>query len=134
MSNKLKSSRKKADRPFDPEIISKATAVANRYQMVIWFEDGEYYGRGVELPTVFADGPTPDECVTNTREAFVTVVATLLEHGEIPPAPASEEKRDRQVNIRLTSQERLVLETRARQNGAAGISDYIRTVALASKS
>ncbi|MGD0540797.1 MAG: hypothetical protein ABSB33_04685 [Tepidisphaeraceae bacterium] len=98
--------------------------------MVISFEDGEYYGRGVELPFAFGDGKTVERCARNTREAFVAVVASLLQDGHAPPAPASEGKRDQQVNVRLSSEEKLLLETKAKQSGAAGISEYIRAVAL----
>jgi predicted RNase H-like HicB family nuclease len=130
MSSKLKNSRKRPDRPFDPRILAKAKKIVDQYQIVIAFEDEEYYGRGVELPQSFSDGKTADECIRNTKEALLLTVASMIEDGETPPAPAVEGKRDQQVNIRLTSQERLILETRAKQTGASGVSDYIRAVAL----
>jgi predicted RNase H-like HicB family nuclease len=99
--------------------------------MIIWAEDGEYYGRGVELPFAFGDGKTVEQCVKDTRRAFVATVASLLQDGYAPPAPATEGRRDQQINIRLSSEEKLMLETKARQSGAAGISEYIRAVALA---
>jgi uncharacterized protein (DUF1778 family) len=58
-------------------------------------------------------------------------VASLLQDGYAPPAPVTEGKRDQQINIRISSEEKLLLETKARQSGAAGISEYIRAVALA---
>jgi predicted RNase H-like HicB family nuclease len=110
--------------------LARAKEIAQRYQIVIWLEDGEYYGRGVELPLVFGDGETPQKCVSNTRKALEVAVASYLQDGQTPPSPATEGKRDQQVNIRLSSQERLLLETKARQAGASGISDYLRAVAL----
>ncbi len=35
-------------RPFAPAIWAQAHAIASRYQVVVRFEDGEYYGRGLE--------------------------------------------------------------------------------------
>ncbi len=128
MSNKSKTSSGSAS--LKPDFIRRAREIVRSYQFVIWFEDGEYYGRGVELPYAFGDGKTIDQCVRNTRDAFVTAVAGFLQEGRTPPAPASEGKRDQQINIRVTGRERLELETKASQAGAAGISEYIRAVAL----
>src|SRR3954464_10449747 len=76
-------------RPFDPQTVELARAVADRYQLVLRFEDGEWYGRGLELPGIMADGPTPDACARELREALVYAVATLMELGESVPSPAS---------------------------------------------
>jgi predicted RNase H-like HicB family nuclease len=124
-------SKKSKDLRIKPVFVAQARPIAEKYQMVIWFEDGEYYGRGVELPYSFGDGKTIDRCARDTREAFITTIASMLQDGFTPPAPAAEGKRDQQINIRLSSEEKLMLETKARQSGAAGISEYIRAVALA---
>jgi predicted RNase H-like HicB family nuclease len=79
---------KAIDRPFAAGIWRRALDIARRYQVVMWLEDGEYYGRGLELPGVMADGKTPDACMEQTREAMTVAVATLLEDGEAPPRPA----------------------------------------------
>jgi predicted RNase H-like HicB family nuclease len=129
MSDKLKNSKRRAA-TLKPQYIERARPIAEQYQMVIWLEAGEYYGRGVELPYVFGDGKTLEECAENTREAFVTAIAGYLQEGRSPPAPPSEEKRDQQVNVRLSSFEKHLLETRAREAGAKGISEYIRATAL----
>jgi predicted RNase H-like HicB family nuclease len=129
MSNKSKNS-KSAVASLKPKFIVQARSIVAHYQLVIWFEDGEYYGRGVELPYAFGEGATIEQCAANTKEAFVTAVAGYLQEGQTPPAPALEGKRDQQLNIRLSSHERLLLETKARQSGATGISEYVRAVAL----
>jgi predicted RNase H-like HicB family nuclease len=77
------------DRPFSPGILRRARAIAERYQVVMWFEDGEYYGRGVELPGAGGDGKTPDECMASSRESFTALVAYMLEAGQTPPQPLS---------------------------------------------
>jgi predicted RNase H-like HicB family nuclease len=101
--------------------VARARSIAEKYQMIIWQQDGEYYGRGVELPFAFGDGKTVEQCAKDTREAFVATVASLLQDGFQPPAPATEGKRDQQINIRLSSVEKVML---------AGISEYVRAVAL----
>lgn len=130
-SRKKPSKRREIRRPFDPKVVARARKIAADYQIVIWFEDGEYYGRGVELPWTFDDGKTPDECVAKTREALVSTVAFMIERGETPPPPASAEKRSEQINLRVTAEERLRLDTLARQHGFKGVADYLRTRGLA---
>ena len=68
--------------------IEQARPIAEQYQLVIWTEDGEYYGRGVELPYAFGEGKTIELCVKNTRQAFVTAIAGYLQDGNLPPMPA----------------------------------------------
>src|SRR5437867_3617931 len=113
MSDRSANSSKKIDRPFTPEVIRRAREIARRYQVVIQEEHGEYYGRGLEMPGVMNDGKTPAECLKATRESLVTAVAYLLESGKAPPAPASENRRSEQINIRLTPEERVLLEEAA---------------------
>jgi len=130
MSTLRKSNSSKSLR-LKPAFIAQARPIAEKYQMVIWQQDGEYYGRGVELPYAFGDGKSIEKCAAETREAFVAAVASMLQDGYPPPPPALEGKRDQQINIRLSSEEKLMLETKAKQSGAAGISEYVRAVALA---
>jgi len=126
-----KSSKPKAiDRPFDPKIMRRAKEIAAGYQIILHYEDGAYYGRGLELPGAMDDGRTPDECVTNTRSALEALVAYMLEEGEVPPSPASEHKRTEQINIRVSPEEKLLLEEAARSKGFRGVSDYVRNAGL----
>jgi len=93
-----------------------------------------YIGHPVELPNVFDDGSTPDECVRKVREAAISAVAYLLESGQTPPAPASENKRTEQINVRLTAREKMSIEAAARRDGYQGVSDFVRSAALANSS
>ena len=131
MPGKSKNSSKPISRPFDAELLRRAARIAGRYQIVLQFEEGEYYGRGLEMPFVMGDGKTPDLCVKATRESLTVAVATMLERGEAAPAPASGGKRSEQVNVRLTTEEKLLLESAARSRGFKGLGDFVRTTALA---
>ena len=57
----------------------------------------------------------------------------MLEEGQSPPPPASEGVRTEQVNIRFSAEEKLALETAARQHGFRSVSDYVRAAALANR-
>ena len=126
MSNKLK----KLNKPFNKTVLATAKKIAEKYEVIISSEKGEWYGRGLEMPNVFGDGKTPDECVTNTREGLISAVAHLLEQGEVIPAPASKGKRSEQVNIRLTAEEKVILGASAKSKGFQGLADFIRAKAL----
>ena len=69
MLAKLKNLPKAVDRTFAAATLRRAAEVASGYQIVLQHEDGEYYGRGLEMPYVMNDGRTPDACVSATRSA-----------------------------------------------------------------
>lgn len=126
MSNKSK----KLNKAFNKNILSTAKKIAEKYEIIVVFENGDWYGRGLEMPNVFGDGKTPDECLKNTREGLVSAVAHLLERKEVVPAPASQGKRTEQVNIRLTAEEKAILGASAKARGFHGLADFIRAKAL----
>jgi len=66
----------------------------------------------------------------DTRKALTATVATLLEQDERPPTPAMIGRRTQQVNVRLTAEERLLLDAVAKRKGYSGMSDFIRAVAV----
>jgi len=89
-----------------------------------------FIGSSVELPTVFADAKTTDKCYKATQEALMVAVATMIECGQRPPQPSSANKRTEQVNVRLTSEEKILLTNAASSLGFKGISDFLRNAAL----
>lgn len=137
MCAKLKKSRAKTkeslDRPFDEMILTRARQTVDQYKIVLEFEDGEWYGHSLELPGAHGDGKTPQTAVKDTREAMISIVAYLLEEGQEPPSPAREGNRSVQINVRVTPEEKAVLESRSRAGGFRGLSDYLRTSALKDK-
>lgn len=104
--------------------------IAEQYQIILHFEEGQYFGRGLELPGAYNHGPTPDACVAATRDILTTTVAYLIESGQVPPPPAAEERRNEQINIRVTAEEKLLLEQAARSKGFRGLSDFVRSASL----
>lgn len=132
-STKLNGANKAIDRPFDKAILAKARAIVEQYKIIVEFEDGDWYGHGLEYPEAMGDGKTVQAAVADTREALLTVVAYMLETGQSPPAPAREGNRSVQVNVRLTPEEKAALESKAKAKGFRGLSDFIRTSVLAEK-
>ena len=119
------------DRPFDQVILKRARRITAGYRLILEPDDKlGFIGHALELPTGFAHGVTPDECVKVTREGLTAAVATMLEMGQRPPAPASKARRQAQINIRVSAEEKLVLEETARRNGFRGVSDFVRSAAL----
>jgi len=132
ISARSKSKSAKLDRPFDAAVLEKARRIAEQYRIVVYREEGEYYGQAVELPGVMNDGKTPAECLENTIDILTTTIATLLESGRTPPLPASDVRRDEQVNVRLSKLEKLTFEEAARSRGFRGVSDLMRTATVSS--
>jgi predicted RNase H-like HicB family nuclease len=102
------------------------------YQIILTNEEGQWYGRGLEMPHVFGDGVTPAKCIESTWEALTAAVGYMLEKGQTPPSPAKQGKRTTQVNVRLTVEEKAILEGTARRKGFQGLADFIRASALES--
>ena len=119
--------------PFDPEVLESARRIAHSYDLVLRFEDGEWYGHALEYPEAMGDGKTVDACVRAARQALTAAIATMLEAGESPPPPAREGRRSAQVNVRLTPEEKALLESRAKARGYRGLSDFIRSSVLVEK-
>jgi predicted RNase H-like HicB family nuclease len=124
---------KAVDRPFAKAILARAKAIVEQYKIVLEFQDGDWWGHGLEYPEAMGDGKTVESCVRATRQALTAGVATMLEMGQTPPAPAREGHRSVQVNVRLTPEEKAVLESRAKVKGFRGLSDFIRASVLAEK-
>lgn len=133
MSRKSTRSSRSQDRarPFESAVLRRAGKIAEQYRIVLEVnEELGYIGSSIELPNVFADGKSPDACVSATREALSVAVATMLEQGQEPPSPASKGLRKAQVNIRLNAEEKYRLQEAARKLGFKGLGDFIRATAL----
>lgn len=118
-------------RPFGAEILARAQELAHKYRIILEPNDEcGYIGSSLELPQVYADGVTPDGCVNAVREALTAAVAYLLESGQTPPLPPSDQVRNKQVNIRVTETEQRRLREAARANGFTDMSEYVRSRSL----
>jgi predicted RNase H-like HicB family nuclease len=115
---------------MDAHAMAKAKKIAHEYQVILACEEGHWYGRGLELPNIHGDGKTVAQCVENTREAFCGWVAYLIEEGQRPPTPAREGTRTMQINVRLTAEEKALLEVTAKRKGFSGLSDFVRAAAM----
>ncbi len=118
-------------RSLKASVLRKAKKISADYRIII--ERNErlgFIGSSVELPTIFADAKTPEKCYKAVQEALMVAVASMLERGQRPPQPASAQKRNEQVNVRLTSEEKILLSNAASSLGFKGISDFLRNAAL----
>lgn len=108
--------------------------LAERYTVIVGLDDGArpptYVGRTLELPLVMADGATRTACMEQVVEATRFAIAAILEAGEVPPQPATDDSRTAQINVRLTQREKFYLEAAAKRAGFRGLSDFVRTAAL----
>ena len=129
MSNKST----KLNKPFSKEVLGIAKKVVDKYEIILTFSDGEWYGKVLEMPMVFGDGKTPDKCVKNTKEALTATIGHLLERGDVIPVPTCEGKRNKQVNVRLTEEEKAILGAAASSQGFKGLGDFLRAKAMIPK-
>lgn len=82
-------------RPIPRKALERGKAVAARYQVTIWREDGEWFGRGVEEPGAMGDGRTVEQCVRSVREALAIAVACHIDDREPIVAPLIDRGRKR---------------------------------------
>ena len=54
---------------FAAKLLAEARRGSRVVSVILSFEDGEWYGRGLELPQIMDDGKTAEECVANTRRS-----------------------------------------------------------------
>jgi predicted RNase H-like HicB family nuclease len=130
-SSKNGAKSKAINKPFKESIVRKAKKIVADYRIIL--ERNErlgFMGSSVEIPTVFTDAKTPEQCYKATQDALMVAVATMIECGQRPPQPASMGLRTEQVNVRLTAEEKLLFTNAAMNLGFKGISDFIRNTAL----
>lgn len=107
----------------------RANEIARAYRLVLE-DDGEggFLGNSIELPNVFAQGETADKCVSKLRHGLTVAVAQLLELGYAPPR-AGQLALSEQLNFRLTTEEKFLLEAAASQRGLK-LSDFVRQTVI----
>jgi predicted RNase H-like HicB family nuclease len=124
--------KNKADeivRDYQPaeKVLRAARKALATYTLVIEPDSQlSYIGWAKELSTVFADGPTPEDCVATLKFSLESALSAMLEDGLELPRPISEAKRTQQVNIRLTPYEKQLLMRESAKRGFRGVSDLIR--------
>lgn len=113
------------------ETLKDAREIAKRYTTVLEpHETAGYRGRTLELPYVAGFGKTPQECVADLQESLAVAVGSMLANEETPPSPSVEDKRDDQVNIKLTLREKAFFSAAARREGFRSVADFMRSLAM----
>lgn len=80
-------------RPLPRKALERGKAIAARYRVAIWREDGEWYGQCVEEPGAMGDGPTITRAVAAVREAVAILVGWHIEDGEPIETPIIDQER-----------------------------------------
>lgn len=73
------------DRPFDPDVIEQASALASGYRIEVRKDGDGYAGSVAEFPSVFGYGSTESAASNQTRDLLKWVLAYLIETGRTPP-------------------------------------------------
>lgn len=119
------------DRPFDQAVLARAAELARSYTVRFApCPEGGVEGSCVELPYAAGQGDTIQSCYHELFEIMVTTLAVMIEEGQSVPSPLSVQRRDAQVNLRLSQDEKLRLEETATREGYRSVSDFIRAAAL----
>lgn len=112
-----------------PDVLDSIERIVSKYHLVLERHDElGFIGSSLELPTVFSDGRTADDCARATFKALENAARSMLELGLTPPEPFSGETRNIQINIRLNSKENDSFRRTAKHHGMS-ISDFIRNAA-----
>lgn len=136
--NRVAKRRKSAIAKGLPEdAMSDAEVLARWYQRVLWQIPSDVRRSGrllwrcktVELELVSV-ADTPEEALEESLLQSALVIVEMRQDGIPPPEPLAGLPRDQQVNIRLTAEERLTLESLANREGFRSVSDYVRSAAL----
>jgi predicted RNase H-like HicB family nuclease len=117
-------------RGFPPALLRRARAIALGYRLIIEPSENGFVGRTVEQPGVLGFGTTPEACAADTVRVQSFEVCILLERGQSPPAFAGVARRNLQLNLRLSTDEKLTMEQAARKHGYRSVSDFVREAAL----
>ena len=110
--------------------IHKATQLAGQYKITAWSEDGQWWGRCLELSHCLGDGNTAQDAIAATRLAIVAALSADLADGISAPIPARDGIRSEQVNVRVSWDEKAFIEDNARRAGFKGMADYVRIMSL----
>lgn len=124
------STKESLDQPFSATVWRRATEVAGKYGMLVGASDNRFFAKCVEMPGIVVFGKTAEDAIEALHEPLTIAIASLLEADRKVPAPMVEGKRESQVNVKLTAEERVVVEAAAKREGFTGLSDFFRHAAL----
>lgn len=129
---KRKQQKSPIDRPFAGDVEARAAELVRQYAIVSRYneQDGEWHAHAMEYPEAIGVGESEVDAIDAARQSAEIGVCVMLEEGQRPPAPAREQIRTQQINVRVTPEEKAFLETRSREKGFRGLSDFVRAKAM----
>ncbi|HMN41527.1 MAG TPA: hypothetical protein PKE29_11830 [Phycisphaerales bacterium] len=131
MSRSSDTAARALSRPFSAAALAKARRIAEGYRLVITPDpDVGFFGYTLEMPLAMGEGRSIAACARSVLDSTVAAIAAMIEQGQRPPAADSGLRRDQQVNIRLSAEEKLRLEALSKREGFRSLSDFVRETAL----
>ena len=115
---------------IDPQLLVRAREIASEYRAVIERDgEGGFVANSLEMPSVYSQGKTAEACFKLLMEALTQAVAMRLQNGKVPPR-SGKLMLTEQLNLRITTEEKVLVEAAASRLGFRGVSEYIRHVLL----
>ena len=116
---------------FPSEVWEKAEHLSKRYRVSIDSDpDGGFLGSSQDFQRIFAEGKTPQACFSAAQTLIAVSIATMLANDQRIPEPIGSGKRDRQINFRVSGEEKARMEAARKRRGFEGMGDFVRTAAL----
>ena len=116
---------------FPADLWEKAERLSRSYRVFIDPDpDGGFLGSSEDFQRVFAEGNTPQACFDATQTLIAVSIATMLANDQRIPEPIGNGKRDRQINFRVSGEEKARMEAARKRRGFEGMGDFVRTAAL----
>ena len=114
----------------EADLLSKARGFALRYRIILTpTDDGSFIANAMELPGIIIQEATLTKVVEELHNVLIEVIVRLLREGNAPPQPTAG-RRLEQVNVKLSLEERSLMESAARARGNRGVADYLRQLGL----
>ncbi|MDX2148216.1 MAG: DUF1778 domain-containing protein [Planctomycetota bacterium] len=110
------------------EMEARAKELVSQYNFEFKLRGDTFIGFTRELPGVTGLGKSFEQCRDATMEAQVATVAALLRKGLA--VPEAGENKSEQLNLRLTREDKDVLQLAAGKGGYRSVSEFVRKAAL----
>jgi len=111
---------------YSDAIFQKAVELARSYHIVVRESaTGGFIANCAELP-VSIHRDQAEDALKAARHAAEVGIATILEDGEEPPAPIEFHRRTEQVNVRMSVEDKRLIQKACEAKGISSLSEFFR--------